>query len=193
MLTFYLTLIDDESDKRSFERLYHSYRKQMLSVARSVLPNDAEAEDIVHDVFVKVASRYMSTIKNLPQEEDVRNYLLKATKNTALNHIKKRARDSVSLNTVLEFHVGISEDLTDEQFMEKIFAKLEHEKLINALCALDTKYQEVIYYHFVLEMSIPKVAEVLNRKQGTVKMQLVRGKKLLLSQLGYDGESDYGK
>lgn len=193
MLTFYLTLIDDESDKRSFERLYHSYRKQMLSVARSVLPNDAEAEDIVHDVFVKVASRYMSTIKNLPQEEDVRNYLLKATKNTALNHIKKRARDSVSLNTVLEFHVGTSEDLTDEQFMEKIFAKLEHEKLINALCTLDTKYQEVIYYHFVLEMSIPKVAEVLNRKQGTVKMQLVRGKKLLLSQLGYDGESDYGK
>lgn len=193
MLTFYLTLIDDESDKRSFERLYHSYRKQMLSVARSVLPNDAEAEDIVHDVFVKVASRYMSTIKNLPQEEDVRNYLLKAAKNTALNHIKKRARDSVSLNTVLEFHVGTSEDLTDEQFMEKIFAKLEHEKLINALCTLDTKYQEVIYYHFVLEMSIPKVAEVLNRKQGTVKMQLVRGKKLLLSQLGYDGESDYGK
>ena len=193
MLTFYLSLIDDESDKRSFERLYHSYRKQMLSVARSVLSNDSEAEDIVHDVFVKVASRYMSTIKNLPQEEDVRNYLLKATKNTALNHIKKRAKDGVSLNTVLEFHVGVSEDLTDEQFMEKIFAKLEHEKLINALCALDTKYREVIYYHFVLEMSIPKVAEVLNRKQGTVKMQLVRGKKLLLSQLGYAGESDYGK
>lgn len=193
MLTFYLSLIDDESDRRSFEVLYNSYRKQMLSVARSVLSNDSEAEDIVHDVFVKIASKHMATIKTLPKEEDVRNYLLKATKNTALNHIKKRSRDSLSLNTVLEFNAGSTTALTDEQFLEIVFAKLEHEKLINALCALDLKYREVIYYHFVLEMPVPKVAEVLNRKSGTVKMQLVRGKKLLLSQLGYDGESDYGK
>ena len=193
MLTFYLSLIDDESDRRSFEVLYNSYRKQMLSVARSVLSNDSEAEDIVHDVFVKIASKHMATIKTLPKEEDVRNYLLKATKNTALNHTKKRSRDSLSLNTVLEFNAGSTTALTDEQFLEIVFAKLEHEKLINALCALDLKYREVIYYHFVLEMPVPKVAEVLNRKSGTVKMQLVRGKKLLLSQLGYDGESDYGK
>lgn len=106
MLTFYLSLIDTESDRRSFEMLYNSYRKQMLSVARSVLSSDSEAEDIVHDVFVKVASKHMTTIKNLPKEEDIRNYLLKATKNTALNYIKKRSRDSFSLNTVLEFHTG---------------------------------------------------------------------------------------
>lgn len=192
MLTFYLSLIDTESDRRSFEMLYNSYRKQMLSVARSVLSSDSEAEDIVHDVFVKVASKHMTTIKNLPKEEDIRNYLLKATKNTALNYIKKRSRDSFSLNTVLEFHTGSTTDLTDEQFLEIVFAKLEYEKLINALCALDLKYREVIYYHFVLEMPVPKVAEALDRKPGTVKMQLVRGKKLLLSQLGYDGESDYG-
>lgn len=193
MLTFYLSLIDAESDRRSFEVLYNSYRKQMLAVARSVLSSDSEAEDIVHDVFVKIASKHMSTIKTLPKEEDVRNYLLKATKNTALNHVKKRSRDNLSLNTVLEFHAGSTTDLTDEQFLDMVFAKLEHEKLINALCALDLKYREVIYYHFVLEMPVPKVSEVLNRKPGTVKMQLVRGKKLLLSQLGYDGESDYGK
>lgn len=55
MLALYMSFIDDEAHRRLFEEIYLNYRKQMLLVARSVLGNDSDAEDIVHDVFLKIA------------------------------------------------------------------------------------------------------------------------------------------
>lgn len=53
MLALYMSFIDDESQRRLFEEIYLNYRKQMLLVARSVLGSDTDAEDVVHDVFLK--------------------------------------------------------------------------------------------------------------------------------------------
>lgn len=92
MLVLYLSLIDEEDNKQKFEILYHSYKKQMAIVAMSVVQNQADAEDIVHDVFVNIATRYMDTINQITDEIDLRNYLLKVTKNTALNWKKRKQR-----------------------------------------------------------------------------------------------------
>lgn len=90
MLVLYLTYIDDENDKKRFEKLYYAYRKQMAILALSIVKNETDAEDVVHDVFMNIAIRHMNTVNGIEDEEDRRNYLLKATKNTALNWMKKR-------------------------------------------------------------------------------------------------------
>ena len=87
MLLIYMSFIDDESHRRLFEEIYLSYRKQMFLVARTVLKNDSDAEDIVHDVFLRIAKKYMAKISTIENETDLRNYLLKATKNAALDSI----------------------------------------------------------------------------------------------------------
>lgn len=189
MLVFYLSLIDDEPSRRDFERIYCTYRKQMLLVARSILTNNADAEDVVHDVFVKIASKYMPTIKGIQNEEDLRNYLLKATKNTALNLCKTQKKNNVSADDMIPFY---SDTITDDQFLDLICTNLEYEKTIEAIKKLDVKYREVLYYHFVIGLSAHEVAKILGRKNGTVKMQLVRGKKILLSLLNIKGEFENG-
>ena len=55
MLIFYMSFIDDESQRRLFAALCRIYRKQMLLVARCVRGSDTDAEDVVHDVFLKIA------------------------------------------------------------------------------------------------------------------------------------------
>ena len=64
MLTLYLTLLDDEEDKNLFENLYYSYRKQMITVAQSVLQDSSDAEDAVHEVFLRIAVKYMDMIRS---------------------------------------------------------------------------------------------------------------------------------
>ena len=83
MLQIYLNLIEDEGHRVEFEVIYKTYRKQMRMLAMSLLHNDADAEDVVHDVFYRIATRHMAFIRSLKKTEDVRNYLLKATKNTS--------------------------------------------------------------------------------------------------------------
>ena len=68
MLLIYMSFIDDESHRRLFEEIYLSYRKQMFLVARTVLKNDSDAEDIVHDVFLRIAKKYMAKISTIENE-----------------------------------------------------------------------------------------------------------------------------
>lgn len=94
MLLIYMSFIDDESHRRQFEEIYLSYRKQMFLVARTVLKNDSDAEDIVHDVFLRIAKKYMAKISTIENETDLRNYLLKATKNAALRCLRSPKKAS---------------------------------------------------------------------------------------------------
>lgn len=87
MLAFYMALIDEESDKEKFERIYHLYAKRMLKMAYSVLHNRSQCEDVVHEAFIKIARN----IKAVDEVDSVKtlSYVLKATKNTAINWDKK--------------------------------------------------------------------------------------------------------
>ena len=181
MLVLYLSLIDEEDNKQKFEIIYHSYRKQMAMVAMSIVQNQADAEDVVHDVFVNIATKYMETVKRISDEADLRNYLLKATKNTALNWKKKKQR-------WIFFIDGEDREIdryepSDEKFIEYLCEKMEYNRVLEAMKMLEPKYRDVLYYHFVMEVPVPELAKNLNQSLAATKKQLVRGKKRLLQLL----------
>lgn len=178
MLVFYLSLIDEEKDKDKFEELYHSYKNQMTYVAMSVVHNEADTEDIVHDVFVKIATRHMDTVNQISEEVDLRNYMLKATKNTAINWKEKKKR---YLYTTDKMEKGtFDSNLSDDRFIEYLCEKAEYDSVLDGMKALEPRYRDVLYYHFVLEMSVAEVAKYLDQSMSATKQQLVRGKKKLL-------------
>ncbi len=186
MLTLYLSFRDDDSEKQLFEKIYYSYRKQMFVVANGILPRKVDAEDVVHDVFLEVASKHMEMVSRL-EKADLRNYMLKATKNRAISAWKKKSKETVSLNTVIEYDVEHIRELSDESFLEVLCEKMEYEQILEAMKSMDKRYQDVLYYHFVLEFSVSETAKELGRTKETVKKQLTRGKKILLRLLEEKG------
>ena len=185
MLIFYLTFIDDFEDRKLFENLFNTYRKQMFYLAMSIIHSKDDAEDIVHDVFLNIAQRQMSVIKAIKNDEDMRNYLLKATKNKALNRIRDRKKENVCIDSIIEFS---SVNITDSEFIDKICDESEYEHVLTAIESLDSIYRNSLYYHFVLEIPIQEVSKILNQSISTTKKQLVRGKKRLLALLETKGE-----
>ena len=192
MLTVYLTLIDDAQQRIEFEEIYTTYRMQMIHLAKSYFENEADAEDVVHDVFVRIATKHMKFIQTLSNPDDVRNYLLKATKNTALNELKRKGRTHVSIEEISESALESFPDLTDDSFLELICTKTEYERVTQALLSMEEPYRDIMYYHFVLDLSVPEAARLLDRNIATAKKQLVRGKKLLLYKLDLRGEIKNG-
>lgn len=191
MLVLYLSLIDDEGQRIKFEEIYTTYRMQMIHLAKSYLHSEADAEDVVHDVFLRIATRHMKFIQSLTEPEDVRNYLLKATKNSALNELNRKSRSHVSIEDILKRDLENVPDLTDDSFIELLCTKAEYDKVVQALLSLDNPYRDIMYYHFVMELSVPDAAKRLGRNTATAKKQLVRGKKLLLSKLGIRGDLEH--
>ena len=183
MLALYMSFIDDELDRRLFEEIYINYRKQMFLVAKTVLGSDSSAEDIVHDVFLKIAKKHMPTISKIGNDTDLRNYLLKATKNTALDYLRKHRHEQISYDADIEFDIPKSSSLTDDDFVEIINNTIEYERVLSAIISLKDIYRDVMYYHFVMDLSVPEVPKLIDCKVSTVKQRLVRGKKILLKQL----------
>ena len=55
MLALYLAYLDDDNDKRLFEDMFISYRKQMVTLAVTIFGNTDDAQDAVSDVFLRIA------------------------------------------------------------------------------------------------------------------------------------------
>ena len=55
MLSFYLTLIDEPSDKEKFTEIYEHYKGIMMQKAMSILHSSALAEEAVQESLVKIA------------------------------------------------------------------------------------------------------------------------------------------
>lgn len=125
----------------------------------------------------------MARISKIEKDTDLRNYLLKATKHTALDHLRKHRRERIAADAELEAVVPDVVDLTDDAFVEKICNNIEYERIVSAITSLKDIYREVMYYHFVMDLSVPEVAKLMDCKVSTVKQRLVRGKKILYAQL----------
>lgn len=189
MLALYFTYIDEESNRNKFEKIYYSYRKQMVLVALSVVHNEADAEDVVHEVFFNIAAKYMSTINAIKEDKVLRNYLLTATKHAALNWMRKK-KHIVYLEPEMELD-DVAPIIKDDVFVDVICKRMEYENVLTAIKALDEKYRNVIYYHFVLEIPVPQVADLMQQSVATTKKQLVRGKKKLLDLLERKGGEEH--
>ena len=169
-------MIEDPVDRQEFERIYMQYRKQMYFLAKALVTDHYSAEDIVHDVFTIIATRYMNTLRKIDNENDLRNYLMKATKNTCLNYLQKKAREQSILN---EENKITKATVCDEELVEKICEKMEKEQVIAAIKALPEIYREVLYYRLIVDLSPIEIAKILNRNLTTVKKQVTRGKNML--------------
>lgn len=188
MLALYLAYLDDESDKKLFEEIYLSHRKQMVILAITILGSEDDAQDAVGDVFLRIAQKNWDTVKQIKNNTDLRNYLLKATKNTALNKIKATKKDNVSLDTVIEFDISGIDNLTDNSFLDTVCTKFDYEKVLHAIGSLSEKYRDVLYCHFIMEITVHETAKALNQSVSATKQQLVRGKKMLLGLLDMMGD-----
>ncbi len=183
MLLLFLSYIENEPDKCQFENMYHSYKKQMLSYAEGILKAQDTAEDAVHNVFLNIARKSWPTVREIQNETDLRNYLLKATKNSCLNTIKIHNRERLSLDDIPEESLYSKADLASEDFVSLISDKIEYEQVVEAVKSLSDTYKNALYYHLVMELPVAKTARLLGQSVSTTQKQLVRGKKQLLSLL----------
>lgn len=54
-MLIYLSMIEAEEDKGRFRLLYHTYKRLMLYIAHEILHDQQDAEDAVHDAFLRLA------------------------------------------------------------------------------------------------------------------------------------------
>ncbi len=181
----YADLIDDVGNRLLFEEIYEKYYQQMFFVASKILHDDYEAEDALQDAFIRIAKN-MKTISAITNQRDLFYYLMRAAENAAHNRTRQ-TKHYTSAATIDNL-----EGVSDHSFWESVCTKMDYERLVSMISNLPKKYREVLYYHYVLEFSVPEVARGLGLKLSTAKQRLVRGKKILMSEIEREGRFHHG-
>lgn len=178
MLLLYMAMIEDKPDQLRFERIYHSYYKQMLVVADRVLHNMDEAEDAVQNALLGIAKN----IKSVPLEERVeRAYVLTAAKNAALSLLpKKQLRDSIA-------DIADVQAVANTDLFQQVMDCQDYDLLLRAIRQMDPPYREVLMLVYVQEQTVRAAAQILLRKEETVRKQLRRGRSQLIALCRKEG------
>ena len=88
----YLQMIETPEDRTKFEVLYLEYRGLMYHVAFGILNNEQDAEDAVHQAFVKVAENMQKVDE--PVCVKTKSYLVTIVESRAIDIYRLRARQN---------------------------------------------------------------------------------------------------
>lgn len=184
MLSFYLSLLTDESNKIKFEQFYLQYRHTMLWIAEEILDDHELAEDAVHEAFLRV----LDHIQNIFPEKcnKTRSYFVIIVRNIALDMLRKRKQlDEANIDDQLNIP---ADELSDPEM--SVRRRENVEQIMKALKRMNQTYTDILTLHFVHECSSQEIAQILNLSPENVRTRLHRGRKQLLSLLKED--DDFG-
>ena len=111
MLAIYLSMLETNEEKNQFEQLYIKYKQDMYAVAYGILKNKEDAEDAVHQSFLKIADNF-SKVSQIPCHE-LKAYIVIICRNTAIN-IYRQNQNRAEHSTEL-----FETEIVDESYFEK--------------------------------------------------------------------------
>ncbi|EOP72605.1 sigma-70 family RNA polymerase sigma factor [Bacillus cereus VDM006] len=124
------------------------------------------SDDITQEVFIKVFKKWNS----FRNESSVKTWLLKITRNTALNYLKSSYFKRISL--VSFFRNDKEYPSAEKQFLEKETMN----EVWDIVLKLPQKHREVLILDAKYELSYDEIAETLGVSIGTVKSRLHRAR-----------------
>lgn len=170
-------------DTASFELLMRRYNRRLYRIARSVLHNEADAEDVVQEAYVRAfehLDRYQGT-GAFPA------WLAKITVNEALGRLRSdKERNYLSFDNPEESEeANYMATLNSTLFSPEMNAAREEVRhlLESAIDALPDSYRMVFVMCGVEEMSIAETSDCLGVEPATVKTRYHRARKILQQQL----------
>lgn len=164
-----------QADPEAFGAIFDAYYARILKycVHRS---GDVElGRDLASLVFLRAMQQlWRYRWQGIPLSA----WLYRIANNEIVSHFRKRR--PISLDALLEeqgLEVGDSHDLRQE-FLEAEQEMARHAQFLSVRAALETLptyYQEAIALRFFEEKSILEIAQILGKREGTIKSLLSRG------------------
>ena len=166
-------------DTALYEIILRRYNQRLYRVARAIVRDDNEAEDVMQDAYVRA-------YENLHQYEGrsvFAAWLTRIAVNEALARVRRRKRFD-QLDNVSEDGEPSVDPATDALDPEQTTSQAELGRILEeSLLGLPEQYRTVLMLRDVEELSTTETAEVLSLSEENVKVRLHRGRALMRKKL----------
>jgi RNA polymerase sigma-70 factor (ECF subfamily) len=175
-------------DGAAFELLMRRHNQLLLRTARSILKNDAEAEDAVQEGYLR-AWRALGEFRT---ESRLSTWLVRIVANEALGRLRRTGAQVIPLEAAMtspepETQAAFTD--TPERGPEHSALRSQVRTLLESrIDLLPEAYRTVFMLRAVEEMSVEEVAQALDIPEATVRTRFFRARSLLRE--GLAGEMD---
>jgi RNA polymerase sigma-70 factor (ECF subfamily) len=163
--------LEQQNKLASFEATVLPHLDAAYNLARWLLHNKADAEDVAQEAVLR-AFRFFGSFRG----GDGRPWLLTIVRNTCYSYLQKNRSHELSLPIEDELFDVQSQDPSPEARLIQIDSS---EILMKALEQLPVETREIIVLRELEEMSYKEIAEIAGVPIGTVMSRLARGRKRL--------------
>ena len=170
-------------DGNAFRTIMQAHNRRLYRVARSILRNDSEAEDVVQETYV----RAFTHLESFRGASSLTTWLCRIAINEALGRLRAR-RTNVDL---LIAEAGRSEAdiipfprLLDADTPERSMAQRQILQLVeHATDTMPADFRTVFVMRVIEGMCVEETADLLGLKPETVKTRLHRARRMVREQL----------
>ena len=165
-------------DAGAFRTIIKTYNQRLYRIARGILRNDAEAEDVVQEAYV----RAFANLATFRGDSSLATWLSRIVINEALGRLRKRRRTVAMPENpeaqIIRFPLNPSDDPERTMAQRQILALVER-----ATDCLPDIYRMVFVARVIEGLSMEETADLLGVRPETVKTRLHRARSLLRKAL----------
>lgn len=179
-------------DQDAFRLLMRRHNQALYRTARSILRDDAEAEDAVQEGYL----RAYRAIGGFRDEAKLSTWLVRIVANEALARLRQRRRGAEVIRLDDDAHTEAAEENVNQAMPEQPEAgalRAETRRLLeHRIDALPDAFRTVFVLRALEEMSVEETAVALELPQATVRTRFFRARSLLREALAreIDGAVD---
>jgi RNA polymerase sigma-70 factor (ECF subfamily) len=165
-------------DETAVRTIMQANNRRLYRLARGILRNDSEAEDVVQEAYV----RAFTHLESFRGDSSLSTWLSRIAMNEALGRLR-RQRPAVDLDAlppgkleaeIIQFPLAASDDPEKSMAQREIQAIVEH-----AVDELPEAFRLVFITRVIEGMNVEETAETLGLKPETVKSRLHRARTML--------------
>jgi len=157
--------------QEQFSKIYDDYIEKIYRFVYLKVNSQEIAEDITSQVFMKTWGKFQNPNSKL---QNIGAFLYQIARNAVVDYYRERGRTkTVSVDS------NIVDPGTNAQDLAILSADVNNVK--RAISKLKKEHQDIIIWHYLEDMPVSKIAELLGKPVGTARVMLHRALKDLKS------------
>jgi RNA polymerase sigma-70 factor (ECF subfamily) len=175
----FVVALAKQGEEEAYRELIRRYERPVFSLIFRMVRNRELAEDLSQETFVKV----LNAIQSYRPEFKFSSWVFKIANNAAIDHIRKRELDTLSLEGSPHADTPELIEATALQISERAESQLEEVEnrelggaIERAIERLRPEYRACILLRHVEGRTYEEIAEILDLPLGTVKTYIHRAR-----------------
>ncbi len=157
----------------AFKKLLNTYWSDIYRFQFAKTHDEDEAEDITIKTFAKAFDK----IDLYNDSYNFKTWLISISKNIFLDSVRGIKKETISLNQENYEAYDIKDDAPSPE--DKLIIEQNLTELLGHMKKLKPQQQEILNLRYFQEHSYKEISEILNESMSSVKVKLLRSKKLL--------------